>query len=241
MIDRTLRLVVVAAIVLSVRPASAGQTGEPPAQPADTAPAAVPVLPSPFQPAPKDPAPKESAAPPATPAAPTGTPAANIRPPEDYLIGTEDVLNIVFWRDKDMSGEVVVRPDGKITLPLLNDMQASGLTTEQLRAAVETAAAMYIEEPTVSVIVKQINSRKVFITGEVGRPGPFPLIAPTTVLQLIATAGGLREFAHRDQIVIMRTEGDKQSVFSFDWVAVVQKKKTQQNIFLKPGDVVVVP
>ena len=98
-----------------------------------------------------------------------------------------------------------------------------------------------LEEPSVTIVVKQINSRKVFITGEVGKPGPYPLTSPTTVLQLIATAGGLREFAHRDQIMIMRTENEQQTTFSFDYAAVIKRQKLQQNIFLRPGDVVVVP
>jgi polysaccharide export outer membrane protein len=172
----------------------------------------------------------------ATAAAPAGVVA-----PLDYQIGTDDVLTIVFWREKDLSSEVVVRPDGKITLPLLNDIVASGLTPEELRAKVEEEAERYIEDPAATVVVKQINSRKVFITGEINKPGPYVLTAPTTVMQLIATAGGLREFARRNEIVIMRLAEGRQTTVAFDYDAVVKQKKVQQNILLQPGDTIVVP
>ncbi len=164
-----------------------------------------------------------------------------VAPPADYVIGADDVLTVVFWRDKDMSTDVVVRPDGKITLPLLNDIDASGSTPEQLRDRIEKASAEFIEEPSVTITVKQINSRKVFITGEVTRPGPYPLTTPTTVLQLIAMAGGLNQFAQRDEIVVMRTENGQALSLPFDYAAVAKRKKLQQNVLLKPGDVVLVP
>ena len=177
-------------------------------------------------------------APPASvaPAIPEG-----VKPSEDYVIGAEDVLVVVFWRDKDMSTEVVVRPDGKITLPLLNDIPAAGLTPEQLREKVVAAAARYIEDPAATVVVKQINSRKVFITGQVGKPGSYNLSGPMTVLQLIAMAGGLGEFARRKEIVIIRTEAGRQVSLPFDYEAVSKRSKLQQNILLKPGDAIVVP
>lgn len=179
-------------------------------------------------------------------AAPKGTAppeaAPRVAPPTDYVIGTDDELTILFWRDKDMSSEaVVVRPDGKITLPLINDIQAAGLTPEQLRQRVNTEAARFLENPSASVFVKAINSRKVFITGEVTKPGPYPLTGPMTVLQLIATAGGLRDFAKRSEIVIMRSEGNKQLSFAFDYEAISKRNKLDQNIMLKPGDTVLVP
>ncbi len=157
------------------------------------------------------------------------------------MIGTDDVLTVSFWREKDMSTDVVVRPDGKITLPLINDVHAAGLTPDQLREKVLAEAARYIEDPTPTVVVKQINSRKVFITGEVNKGGPYVLTAPTTVLQLIAMAGGLQEFAQKKDIMIVRMEGGRQLTFTFDYSSVVKRKKLQQNIFLKPGDTIVVP
>jgi len=160
----------------------------------------------------------------------------------DYVIGADDVLSILFWRDKDLSApEVTVRPDGKVTLPLLNDMQAAGLTPDQLRDAILVAAQKYVEDPNPTVIVKEIKSRKVFITGQVEKAGPYPLNGSTTVLQLIAMAGGLREFADGKDISVMRTENGKPSVFEFNYQDVLKKRNLRQNIELKPGDVVVVP
>ena len=166
---------------------------------------------------------------------------AGVATPPGYTIGTDDVLSVLFWREKDLSGDVVVRPDGLITLPLINDVQAAGLTTEQLRERLTAAAGRFVTDPNVTVVVKAINSRKVFITGQVGKPGPYPLTGPTSVLQLIATAGGLQEFAKKDKIVILRHEGGKQVTFKFNYGQVMEQKNLQQNIELKPGDTVLVP
>ena len=160
----------------------------------------------------------------------------------DYVIGPDDVLSILFWRDKDLSAaDVTVRPDGKITLPLLNDVQASGRTPEQLGDAIREAARKYVEDPNPTVIVKEIKSRRVFITGRIEKPGLYPLNGRTTILQLIAMAGGLREFVDGKDISVMRNEKDKQTVFDFNYQDVVKKRYLNQNIELKPGDVVVVP
>src|SRR4051812_29097725 len=161
--------------------------------------------------------------------------------PAGYVIGPDDVLSIVFWRDKDMSAEVVVRPDGRISLPLLNDIEAAGLTPEALRAQLEKAAAKYIAEPNATVVVKTINSRKVYITGNVLKPGTYPLTGEMSVLQLIAVAGGLQEYADSKKIVVMRKEDGRDRFFSFNYKDVTRQKNLQQNIALKPGDTVVVP
>jgi polysaccharide export outer membrane protein len=166
---------------------------------------------------------------------------ASVPLPEGYVIGTDDVLTILFWRDKDMSAEVAVRPDGRITLPLLNDVQAAGLTPDQLRTSLMKAAAKYVEEPNVTVAVKAINSRKAFITGNVAKPGAYSLSAPTTVVQLIALAGGLLEFADRKNIVVMRTENGRPVAYRINYKDLVSRKNLKQNIELKPGDTVVVP
>ncbi len=121
------------------------------------------------------------------------------------------MLTVVFWRDKDMSSDVAVRPDGKISLPLLNEVQASGLTPEQLRVQVTEAASKFVEDPTVSIVVKEIHSRKVFITGMVNKPGTYPLSGPTTVVQLIAMAGGVLEYADSKHITILRTVNGRQT------------------------------
>lgn len=161
--------------------------------------------------------------------------------PPGYVIGPDDVLTIIFWRDKEMSGDVAVRPDGKVTLPLVNDIDAAGKSPEQLRIAITEAASRFIEDPTVSVVVKAINSRKVFITGMVGKSGAFPLTGPTTVLQLISMAGGLQDFAKAKEIVIMRTENGKQRALKFNYEDVRKGKNVQQNLELRPGDTVIVP
>jgi polysaccharide export outer membrane protein len=179
----------------------------------------------------------------ATPTTANGSPrvpAGAVLPP-GYVIGADDILLVVFWRDKDMSTEVVVRPDGKISVPLINDVHAAGLTPEQLRAQLTEAAGKLIEEPTITVVVKTINSRKVFVTGQVGKPGPYPLSAPTTVLQLLATAGGVLEYADSKEIRIMRTENGKQVSYRFNYKDVIKGKNLKQNIDLQPGDTVIVP
>jgi len=166
---------------------------------------------------------------------------AGVPTPPDYVIGPDDILTIVFWREKDMSSDVGVRPDGKISLPLINDVQASGLTPEQLRLSITEAAGKFVEDPSVTVVVKGINSRKVYITGQVGKPGPYPLGGPTTVLQLLATAGGVGEYSKSDKIVVMRTENGKTVSHKFNYKDVIQGKNLLQNIELKPGDTIIVP
>jgi polysaccharide biosynthesis/export protein len=166
---------------------------------------------------------------------------AAVTPPPGYVIGADDVLSIVFWREKDMSAEVVVRPDGLISLPLLNDIRADGLTPEQLRATLNEAARKLVEDPNVTVVVRAINSRKVFVTGNVVRPGAYPLTATMDVLQVIALAGGVTEFADSKKINVVRRESGKSLSFKFNYKDVSQGKNLQQNISLKPGDTVVVP
>jgi len=161
--------------------------------------------------------------------------------PADYIIGPEDVLSVVYWRDKDMTSEVAVRSDGKISLPLLNDVQAAGLTPKQLRDWLVEASKEYFEDPAVSVGVKLMNSRKVFITGEVHKPGPYPLVGPTTVLELISLAGGLKDYADRKNILIVRNENGRQTSYLFNYKDVVSRKNLGQNIELKPHDTVIVP
>jgi polysaccharide biosynthesis/export protein len=161
--------------------------------------------------------------------------------PADYVIGPDDVLQVLFWHEKEMSGEVIVRPDGRISIPLLNDVAAAGLTPDQLRARIVELAAKYLEDPTATVVVKEINSRKVFITGSVEKPGTYPLTGRTTVLQLIATAGGLKEYAKRGDITVLRTVAGREQRLPFDYDRVVEGKTVRQNVELKPGDTVVIP
>ena len=170
------------------------------------------------------------------PAATTG-----ISVPSDYVIGVEDLLGVLFWRDQEMSGDVTVRPDGAITLPLLGDIQAAGLKPETLAEQVRAAAAKYISDPTVTIVVRQINSRKVFITGQVAHPGAYPLTGPRTVMQLIALAGGVTEYADTKNITVMRVEQGRTRSLKFNYKDVSKGRNLQQNIPLLPGDTVVVP
>ena len=198
------------------------------------------------QPAPKPdqaaPKPPSGVTPPVAITPPAGvTPPTGVTPPADYVIGVEDVLTIVFWRDKDLSGDVTVRPDGMISVPLINEIRAAGLTPDQLREKLVELAAKYIADPNAVVVVKQINSRKVFITGMVNKIGAYPLTAPMTVLQLIAMAGGLQQYADEENIVVVRTERSRQTSFRFNYKEVMRRRKLEQNIWLQPGDQVLVP
>jgi polysaccharide biosynthesis/export protein len=167
--------------------------------------------------------------------------AVPVKLPPGYVIGVEDLLAISFWRDKDLSAEVVVRPDGRISLPLLNDVQAAGLTPEELRNRVQELARALVEDPTPTVVVKEIHSRQAFITGNVQKPGAYPLNTPITVMQLIATAGGLREFVAGKNIVVLRRDAGRDVRLSFDYQAVMKGRHLQQNVELRPGDTVIVP
>jgi polysaccharide biosynthesis/export protein len=184
---------------------------------------------------------------PATAQAPSARPAvsasrtAAIAVPPDYVIGPEDQLSVIFFQDKDMSADVVVRPDGKISLPLINEMQAGGLTPEQLREKVSEEAKRFMQEPKASIVVRQINSRKVYITGAVEKPGTYPLMGPTAVLQLIAQAGGVKEYADSRKILIIRKETGRQITYMFNYKEVIGQKNMSQNIDLRPGDTIVVP
>jgi polysaccharide export outer membrane protein len=164
-----------------------------------------------------------------------------VTPPEGYVIGVDDVLSIIFWRDKDLTTDAVVRPDGKISLPLLNDVAVAGLTPEQARDRILERARTFIEEPSATIVVKQINSLKVFITGQVAKPGAYPLTSRMTVMQLIALAGGLEEYASGKNILVMRTERGRPIAYRFNYQEVLDRRNLPQNIELRPGDTIVVP
>lgn len=171
--------------------------------------------------------------------APTPAVAASATP--RYIIGPDDVLQIVFWREKDLSGEVVVRSDGRISLPLLNDVVAAGRTPEELRTELIAGASPFFADPNATVVVKESRSRKVFITGSVERPGPYVLTGRTTVIQLIAMAGGLKEFADQKNIVVMRGNNGRQVSYTVDYRSLLRRENLEQNFDLVPGDTVLVP
>ncbi len=156
--------------------------------------------------------------------------------PKTYKIGVEDVLNIRVWREADLSGNVVVRPDGKITLPLAGDVEAAGLTPEGLAQKVAEALGKFLTKPEVIVSVIDVRSKRYYISGNVLRSGPVPLVTPTTVLQALSSAG-LGQWAKKSKIVIMR--GTERLKFNYN--DVIRGKKLEQNIFLQDGDHIFVP
>jgi polysaccharide export outer membrane protein len=157
-----------------------------------------------------------------------------------YVIGPDDVLAITVWQQRDLTTEALVRPDGKISFPLIGDIQAAGLTPERLRQRLIEALGTFVQSPQVSVQVRQINSRRAFITGAVVKPGGYQLSESMTVVQLIAMAGGLTVFAKADAIAIVRRVDGKNVSIPFDYAAFVSGQQLEQNIPLLPGDTVVV-
>ena len=197
-------------------------------------------------PKPAQQAPAQTRVPTTPPAAKPGAPApqnvgATVAVEADFTIGPEDVLGVIVWRETDVSSDVTVRPDGMITLPLIRDVKAAGLTPQQLADRLQTALREFITDASVTVVVRQMNSRKVFITGEVAKPGAYALTSSMTVMQLIAVAGGLTEYAEGKSISVMRTDAGQTKTFPFDYKNVANGKKPAQNIALRPGDTVVVP
>jgi polysaccharide biosynthesis/export protein len=161
--------------------------------------------------------------------------------PSDFVIGESDVLNVNVWKEPEISQSVVVRPDGKISLPLIGEVLVSGLTPVQAQTLLANKLQSILTNPQVTVTVTEIRSRVVSITGEVAKPGAYPLLVPTTVLQLITSAGGLGQFANKKGIFVLRTVGGKQLRFPFNYSHVIKGEKPEQNIQLHPGDMVVVP
>lgn len=158
-----------------------------------------------------------------------------------YVIGPDDVLDINAWKEPEITRTVPVRPDGKISLPLINDIQAAGLTPTQLATAITEKLKKYLTEPQVTVIVTAINSRRIYIMGEVGRPGTFQLLPNMTILQALSGAGGFTQFANMKGIYLLRTEGGKQIKYPFNYKEVVKGQRPEQNMVLKPGDTIIVP
>ena len=162
--------------------------------------------------------------------------------PEDFVIGLEDILTVDVWKEPDLSvTEITVRPDGKISLPLIGEIKADGLTPKQLEDAVTEKFKEYVASPMVSVVVKKINSLTVSIQGEVIKPGVYAFGSPITVLELLARAGGLNEWADEKNIAIIRSEGGKSKYYKFNYKEVSKGQRLQQNIVLKKGDIIIVP
>jgi len=145
------------------------------------------------------------------------------------------------WKEPELTRTVPVRPDGKISIPLLNDVQAAGLTPLQLGLLITETLRKFLTEPQVTVIVTQINSRRVYLVGEAARPGAYPLLPNMTVLQALASGGGFTNFAKQRKIYVLRTENGKAVKYPFDYKEVLSGKRPQDNIVLQPGDTIVVP
>ena len=158
-----------------------------------------------------------------------------------YVIGEQDQLTITVWKEPELSGMVVVRPDGKITVPLVNEIKVVGMTPAQLQEVLTEKLKPFINVPQVTVAVRQISSRNVFLIGEIAREGSFPINSSTTVLQIIAEAGGLRDFAKRKDIYVLRNEHGRQVRHRFNYDEVIRGKNSEQNIILQPGDTIVIP
>ncbi len=158
----------------------------------------------------------------------------------EYSIGPEDVLHVAVWKENDLTATLPVRPDGKISLPLLNDVQASGMTPQQLAASLTEKLRKYIADPHVTVVVTTINSKRIYLVGEVLHTGATPLSPNMTVLQALSSAG-LNQFAKTKGIYVLRTENGRQQKLPVDYRKIVKGERIEQNYILKPGDTIVVP
>jgi len=162
--------------------------------------------------------------------------------PDDYIIGSGDVLQIAVWKEPEVSvPTVVVRPDGRIAIPLIKDVDVAGLSPEQAEEQITTLLSKYINTPNVTVVVATINSKKVYVLGGVKKEGPLPYTYRMSVIQALSEAGGLTEYAKRKKIYVLRTENGKDYRLPFDYDAVIKGEKMEQNIQLLAGDTVVVP
>jgi polysaccharide export outer membrane protein len=191
------------------------------------------------QDAPAPPAADKTAA--GTTAADKATPAPSTSPAgPTYVIGPEDVLHIAVWKEADLTATLPVRPDGKISLPLLDDVQAAGLTPKQLAESVTEKLKKYIAAPHVTVVVTSINSKRIFMVGEVMHPGATSMLPNMTVLQALSSAG-LSQFANTKRIYVLRTENGKQRKLPVNYRQLVKGAQIEQNYLLQPGDTIVVP
>lgn len=184
----------------------------------------------------------------ATPAPPAGSPTSDTTTSAPssspagpgYVIGAEDVLHIAVWKEADLTATLPVRPDGKISLPLLNDVQAAGLTPMQLADSLTEKLKKYVANPRVTVVVTQINSKRIYMVGEVAHTGAIPMLPNMTVLQALSSAG-LTQFANTKKIYVLRTENGKQQKLPVNYHKLVKGEQMDRNYLLQPGDTIVVP
>jgi polysaccharide export outer membrane protein len=177
---------------------------------------------------------------------PDSNPAATNRTPSataiasQFVLGTADVIKINVWKNADLSQTVTIGPDGFVSLPLLGDVHVAGMTANQFSQDLKSRLSSYVVDAQVTVSIVDIRSRQVYVTGQVGKPGGYPLIVPISALQLIAQAGGLNTFANRKDIVILRDSGGHVERLKFNYNSAV-RGDPKQNISLQPGDTVIVP
>jgi polysaccharide biosynthesis/export protein len=170
------------------------------------------------------------------------TPARTTRPDDTFVIGNDDVLSINVWKEPDLTKQIPVRSDGKISLPLIGDIQAAGRTPAQLEQDIADRLKSFITDPQVVVIVQEIHSLKFNILGEVAKPGSYPLTVGTTIVDAIAIAGGFKDFAKKKGIYVLRQGFSGNELrFAFNYQDFIKGKDTKQNIVLKPHDTIVVP
>jgi len=158
-----------------------------------------------------------------------------------YIIQPSDVLEIFVWKEPELTRKVLVRPDGRISFPLVQDLQAGGISPGELKDRIETRLKEYLSAPNVTVIVEGIRSYQIFVVGKVQKPGGMTIEKPVTVLQAIALAGGFQDYAKDSEMTIIRHNGKENLIFDFNYKDVIRGKKSEQNILLRSGDVVVVP
>lgn len=158
----------------------------------------------------------------------------------DYVIGPEDVLHVAVWKESDLTATLPVRPDGKISLPLLNDVQAAGLTPMQLADSLTEKLKKYVATPRVTVVVTQINSKRIYMAGEVSHTGAMPMLPNMTVLQALSSAG-LTQFANTKKIYVLRTQDGKQQKMPVNYRKLLKGEQMDRNYVLQPGDTIVVP
>jgi polysaccharide export outer membrane protein len=166
--------------------------------------------------------------------------AASSQAGPEYVIGPEDVLHVAVWKEADLTATLPVRPDGKISLPLLNDVQAAGLTPQQLAASLTEKLKKYVADPHVTVVVTQINSKRIYLTGEVLHAGVMTMLPNMTVMQALSSAG-LSQFANTKRIYVLRNENGKQQKLPVNYRKLVKGEQIEQNYLLQPGDTIVVP
>jgi polysaccharide export outer membrane protein len=159
----------------------------------------------------------------------------------DYLLGPEDILDVLVWKNDDLSRTVSIRPDGKVSLPLIGDVQAGGLTSSQLRDSIKERLREYKETPEVSILIREINSFSVFVLGEVAHPGKFQLRSETTLLQALTLSGGFTQYASSDKIILLRRVAGRETRKRISYSDIVDGKDPDANIVLQRGDTIVVP